>query len=71
MTRALDEKQQETALTAIPAQRIGTVDEVAGVISFLASRTPATSPGRSSPSTAAWAWATSRAHRLRQQKGST
>jgi beta-ketoacyl ACP reductase len=37
MTRALGEKQQETALTAIPAQRIGTVEEVAGVISFLAS----------------------------------
>ena len=37
MTRALDEKQQEAALTAIPAQRIGTAEEVAGVISFLAS----------------------------------
>jgi beta-ketoacyl ACP reductase len=37
MTRALDEKQQETALQAIPLQRIGYVEEVAGVISFLAS----------------------------------
>jgi beta-ketoacyl ACP reductase len=37
MTRALDEKQQATALTAIPLQRIGYVEEVAGVISFLAS----------------------------------
>jgi beta-ketoacyl ACP reductase len=37
MTRALDEKQQATALTAIPLQRIGHVEEVAGVISFLAS----------------------------------
>ncbi len=37
MTRALDQKQQETALQAIPLQRIGHVEEVAGVISFLAS----------------------------------
>jgi len=37
MTRALDQKQQETALQAIPLQRIGYVEEVAGVISFLAS----------------------------------
>jgi beta-ketoacyl ACP reductase len=37
MTRALDAKQQEVALTAIPMGRIGTVEEVAGVISFLAS----------------------------------
>jgi len=37
MTRALDEKQQATALQAIPLQRIGYVEEVAGVISFLAS----------------------------------
>ena len=29
--------RQETALTAIPLQRIGNVEEVAGVISFLAS----------------------------------
>ena len=37
MTRALTEKQQEMALQAIPLQRIGTADEVAGVVSFLAS----------------------------------
>jgi beta-ketoacyl ACP reductase len=37
MTRALDAKQQETALTAIPLGRIGLPEEVAGVISFLAS----------------------------------
>jgi|SRR6202165_177038 beta-ketoacyl ACP reductase len=37
MTRALDPKQQETALTAIPLGRIGLPEEVAGVISFLAS----------------------------------
>src|ERR1700738_2683218 len=37
MTRALDQKQQENALQAIPLQRIGYVEEVAGVISFLAS----------------------------------
>jgi len=37
MTRALTEKQQETALTAIPLGRIGLPEEVAGVISFLAS----------------------------------
>ncbi|MBV9409600.1 MAG: 3-oxoacyl-ACP reductase FabG, partial [Candidatus Eremiobacteraeota bacterium] len=37
MTRALDQKQQETALQAIPLQRIGYVEEVAGAISFLAS----------------------------------
>jgi beta-ketoacyl ACP reductase len=37
MTRALDDKMQETALTAIPQGRIGKVEEVAGVISFLAS----------------------------------
>jgi beta-ketoacyl ACP reductase len=37
MTRALTEQQQATALQAIPLQRIGRVEEVAGVISFLAS----------------------------------
>jgi meromycolic acid 3-oxoacyl-[acyl-carrier protein] reductase len=37
MTRALDAKQQEVALSAIPMGRIGAVEEVAGVISFLAS----------------------------------
>ncbi|MCV7153117.1 3-oxoacyl-ACP reductase FabG1 [Mycolicibacterium pyrenivorans] len=37
MTRALDDKMQETALQAIPQGRIGKVEEVAGVISFLAS----------------------------------
>jgi beta-ketoacyl ACP reductase len=37
MTRELGEKNVETALQAIPLQRIGKVDEVAGVISFLAS----------------------------------
>jgi beta-ketoacyl ACP reductase len=37
MTRALTEQQHEVALSAIPLQRIGYADEVAGVISFLAS----------------------------------
>jgi beta-ketoacyl ACP reductase len=37
MTRALDAKQQQTALTAIPLGRIGQPEEVAGAISFLAS----------------------------------
>jgi len=37
MTRALDAKQQETALQAIPLGRIGRPEEVAGVVSFLAS----------------------------------
>jgi beta-ketoacyl ACP reductase len=37
MTRALTDKQHETALQAIPLQRVGTTAEVAGVISFLAS----------------------------------
>src|SRR5574340_60052 len=37
MTRALDERVQEGALDFIPAKRIGTADEVAGVVSFLAS----------------------------------
>jgi beta-ketoacyl ACP reductase len=37
MTRALGAKQQELALTAIPLARIGLPEEVAGVISFLAS----------------------------------
>ena len=37
MTRALNDDQQATALQAIPLQRIGFVEEVAGVISFLAS----------------------------------
>ena len=37
MTRALDDKMQQTALQAIPQGRIGKVEEVAGVISFLAS----------------------------------
>lgn len=37
MTRALEAKQQETALQAIPLGRIGRPEEVAGVVSFLAS----------------------------------
>ncbi|BBY08459.1 3-oxoacyl-ACP reductase FabG1 [Mycobacterium noviomagense] len=37
MTRGLDERIQEGALDFIPAKRIGTADEVAGVVSFLAS----------------------------------
>jgi meromycolic acid 3-oxoacyl-[acyl-carrier protein] reductase len=37
MTRALDERIQEGALDFIPAKRIGTAAEVAGVVSFLAS----------------------------------
>ncbi|WP_375483864.1 3-oxoacyl-ACP reductase FabG1 [uncultured Mycobacterium sp.] len=37
MTRALDERIQKGALDFIPARRIGTADEVAGVVSFLAS----------------------------------
>jgi acetoacetyl-CoA reductase len=37
MTRELGEKNVETALQAIPQGRIGRVEEVAGVISFLAS----------------------------------
>ena len=37
MTRALTEEQQATAKQAIPLQRTGFVEEVAGVISFLAS----------------------------------
>src|SRR6201991_2724585 len=37
MTRALDERIQAGALEFIPAKRIGTAEEVAGVVSFLAS----------------------------------
>jgi beta-ketoacyl ACP reductase len=37
MTRAMTDKQQQIALTAIPLGRVGTTAEVAGVISFLAS----------------------------------
>lgn len=37
MTRALDDRIQEGALGFVPAKRVGTVDEVAGVVSFLAS----------------------------------
>ena len=37
MTRALDERIQEGALAFVPAKRTGTVNEVAGVVSFLAS----------------------------------
>ncbi len=37
MTRALDERIQQGALEFIPAKRVGTADEVAGVVSFLAS----------------------------------
>jgi beta-ketoacyl ACP reductase len=37
MTRVLDDKQRETALQAIPLGRVGQPEEVAGVVSFLAS----------------------------------
>ncbi len=37
MTRAMDPKYQETALQAIPLGRIGAVEDIAGVVSFLAS----------------------------------
>jgi beta-ketoacyl ACP reductase len=37
MTRALDDRIQAGALEFIPAKRVGTADEVAGVVSFLAS----------------------------------
>ena len=37
MTRSLDERIQQGALEFIPAKRVGTADEVAGVVSFLAS----------------------------------
>ena len=37
MTRSLDERIQEGALDFIPAKRVGTAEEVAGVVSFLAS----------------------------------
>jgi beta-ketoacyl ACP reductase len=37
MTRALDERIQQGALDFIPAKRVGTADEVAGAVSFLAS----------------------------------
>jgi beta-ketoacyl ACP reductase len=37
MTRALDERIQEGALEFIPAKRVGSAEEVAGVVSFLAS----------------------------------
>jgi beta-ketoacyl ACP reductase len=37
MTRAMDERVAEGALEFIPAKRIGTAEEVAGVVSFLAS----------------------------------
>ena len=37
MTRGLDERIQEGALDFIPAKRVGTAAEVAGVVSFLAS----------------------------------
>jgi beta-ketoacyl ACP reductase len=37
MTRAMDERVEKGALEFIPAKRIGTAEEVAGVVSFLAS----------------------------------
>lgn len=37
MTQALDDKYQEMAISAIPLSRKGTTDEVAGVVSWLAS----------------------------------
>jgi len=37
MTRALDERIQAGALDFIPAKRVGTAEEVAGAVSFLAS----------------------------------
>jgi beta-ketoacyl ACP reductase len=37
MTQALDERIQQGALDFIPAKRIGTAEEVAGAVSFLAS----------------------------------
>ncbi len=37
MTEVLPEKVKEGALASIPLRRFGTVDEVAGVVAFLAS----------------------------------
>jgi len=37
MTRAMDDRVAQGALEFIPAKRIGTAEEVAGVVSFLAS----------------------------------
>jgi 3-oxoacyl-[acyl-carrier protein] reductase len=37
MTEALDEKQRETLVTRIPAGRLGTVDDIAAAVAYLAS----------------------------------
>ena len=59
MTAALPEARQKEILGQVPLGRYASADEIAGVVRFLAERRgAATSPGRSSRSTADWGWGT-------------
>ena len=48
MTQAMPPEVLAKLVARIPAGRIGTPDDVAGIVAFLASPTPPTSPARSS-----------------------
>ncbi len=50
MTAALGEKRLAELTAAVPLARMASADEIAGVVAFLASPTPPTSPVPSSPS---------------------
>ncbi len=58
MTADLSDDLRDTAKKFIPLQRLGKPEDVAAVVSFLASDDSAYVSGASSRSTAAWAWAT-------------
>ena len=58
MTAALEDRYIEMAKQAIPLGRYGKPEEVAAVSASSPPTRPATSPVRSSRSTAAWAWVT-------------
>ena len=54
MTAAMTEEAKKVLFTQIPLGRLGTPRDVAGLVAFLSSDLPRTSPAKYSWSTAAW-----------------